>query len=177
MWRLISCRFCVYNKKMTDALTTLIAQEKAKLLILEREVAARKTRIATLEGMVTAGDMDAFLDGKIATPKTAPTQQVVAETTALTVGSISAAAQLTNKPPRRKKGEVKDAILSTLTLEPQHINTLMARVKESGYDLNYDRIRTQMWHFKQVGLVESPKEGFFIQTTKGVEYLNSKKAL
>lgn len=159
---------------MTNALTTLITQEKAKLLILEGEIVARKKRIATLESMVTAGDMDTFLDGKIATPLAPEKQPFLANPDTQKKSNI-AIVKSGEGVVRRKKGEVKEALLAALKPERQHIRTLMELLKDAGYDLTYNRVRTQMWHFKQVGLVESPEVGYFIQTAKGVEYLNSKK--
>ena len=159
---------------MTDALTNLIAQEKAKLLILESETAARKKRIAMLESMAASDDMDTFLDGKIAIPMT-PKNATVTAKPDIQLPPNLASTKLTDGAAPRKRGQVKEALLAALKSEMQHITTLMAVLKDAGYDLSYDRVRTQMWHFKQVGLVESPKNGYFIQTAKGLEYLNSQK--
>ena len=76
---------------------------------------------------------------------------------------------------QRKKGEVKFVLLSVLSFDSEPLADIRLKVKALGYDLSYDRVRTQLWSFKNDGLVESPEKGHYCWTEKGAAYVQSHK--
>lgn len=150
-----------------DALQQLIDQERAKLAILEKELAERKARIAVLESMRSESKLDAVLSEKLS-----PTQPSVksatntSEKSELRKAGWPLPAQSVKAEPQphaastveaRKHGEVKRALLSALTEQPMSLSEIAAKLD---FALG-DRLRVALWNLKRQGLVENPSKGYF----------------
>lgn len=166
---------------MDDALKQLIASEEAKLKVLESEVVTRRERIKVLKAMSqSTGELDAILAK--ATSTSTPAQQFLplpAEDSwpqpSAKVVPVPVVGDLGGANKRHRKGEVKQALLSVLTFSAKALADIQEAVKVAGYDLSYDRVRTQLWSFKNDGLVASPEKGCYSLTEKGAEFLATKK--
>jgi hypothetical protein len=196
---------------MDDPLIQRIADEEAKLRLLEAEVESRRRRIQVLKAAAQAlqtgdDDFDAVLSGKLEAKSAA-----VAPPGATTAPAanpfparmaqpqpVSAPQQQANLNPQaawpfptaakpdtpslddgrrqvHKRGEVKTALLTVLTKEPKHLSRIMLEAKRHGYELTYDRIRTQLWSYKAEGLVDNQQKGFYNLTQKGEAYVERQK--
>jgi hypothetical protein len=158
-----------------NPLDALIEQETAKLRILKEQVAQREQRLATLKGMRSGDDMDAFLAGQLATTGNAGAHPVV--------GKVESAAQLTieggqDDPGPRRKGQTKEIIMLALSPFAQHLKDVHKRTAELGREINYKHLRTQVWALAQgdAPLVESTKAGFYRRTADGQAYVDKLKS-
>lgn len=146
-----------------DALDQLIAQETAKLRVLESEVVARKQRIQTLRSMRENSDLDAVLADKIK-PAQKPEQQQLPE--------VAVPIQI----GRSKHGDVKRTLLALLnTREPTHLKTLIEGMARTGRQFDNKRMRAEMWYHKKDGLVTSDEPGWFKLTEHGQAFLEGQK--
>ena len=167
---------------MDDSLLTVIATEEAKLQVLEREVAARRQRIEALrdahKSMQQADEFDVLLAGRIEPKATTNRNPLpVASPPPLSINPQAAWAFPTARPVsaaapeiRRqihKKGEVKYTLLAVLVSGPKRIEEAVAAMKKLGYNLSYDRVRTQLWSFKGEGLADNPDKGVYQLTEQG----------
>lgn len=181
---------------MTDPLTQRIADEEAKLRLLEAEVQSRRKRIDALKAAVQAfqqgdNELDAMLAGKIVAARPveeqpAPVQAAPAASQAtltpqaswpFPTAAMPDASTRSGEPRRQihRRGEVKTALLAVLTLQPKHLGQIMSEAAKEGYDLTYDRIRTQLWSYKAEGLVDNPEKGCYVLTAKGKAYVDGLK--
>ncbi|KQT10815.1 hypothetical protein [Ramlibacter sp. Leaf400] len=168
-----------------DPLDTLIEQEQAKLRILEAEVAKLKHRVQTLVGMRAGSDIEAFLNAKVtlptvtlsgtAVPSPTPTPAAPHAERVFNQGSYAIA---TNVPlldgGRRKKGEVKRTILALYTLgEARKLSDALQELREKHYpEFDSRRMRSEVWTFKNDGLLESSREGYHKLTDKGLAFIS-----
>lgn len=169
------------NSCMDDSLLTVIATEEAKLQVLEREVAARRQRIEALraahKSMQQADEFDTLLAGRIEPQATIRKPVPTATPAPLSINPQAAWAFPTARPAaagapeiRRqihKRGEVKYTLLEVLVSGPKRIEDAVLAMKELGYNLSYDRVRTQLWSFKGEGLADSPDKGVYQLTEQG----------
>lgn len=192
---------------MDDPLIQRIADEEAKLRLLEAEVESRRRRIQVFKAAAQAlqsgdDDFDAVLAGKLearsamatATPPPSvnpfPARVVLPSPTSEpqqaslnpqgawpfpTAGRPDAPRSDDNRRQVHKRGEVKTALLTVLSKEPKHLTRIMAEAKRHGYELTYDRIRTQLWSYKAEGLVDNHQKGFYNLTDKGEAYVERQK--
>ena len=143
-----------------DALATLIQQERAKLRLLEAEVAARRQRVETLEAMRDGSDLDAVLSSKLASFKDRATLTVFNQPCVVTTSG------------RRRKGEVRRAVLGLLNQSTySHLTTMLADLEKAGIVIDNKRLRAELWGYKNNGLVESNEPGFYRVTEKGIALL------
>jgi len=170
-----------------DALDTLIEQEQAKLRILEAEVAKLKQRVQTLVGMRAGSDIEAVLTAKVTLP------MATLSGTAVSAPAPAPAPAASNSAPvfpqgsyviasnvplpdggRRKKGEVKRTILALYTLgEDRKLSDALQELREKHYpEFDSRRMRSEVWTFKNDGLLESSREGYHKLTDKGLAFLS-----
>lgn len=182
---------------MTDPLAQLIATEESNLRILEAEVEVRRQRIRALKTMFQSSpEWDAVLakaSEKVnskAVPSTLPLptsrswqmpegqqkQPTLPPLPSPEERSAQASSSKENgERAMRKKGEVKSALLLTLTEEAQPLVHVQKAMNDKGYELTYDRVRTQLWSYKNEGLVTNPKPGYYGLTPKGMNHVSGLK--
>jgi hypothetical protein len=161
---------------MTDTLKLLIDQEVAKLKILEAEVAVRKQRIDTLRSMQNSGDIDALLSARLS-PSIADEKPVTKATVQPpSTDNFKAFTDKLAETQRRPKGEVKNALLTSLTAEPQHLSAIQSAMAARNVPVNPDRLRAMLWNLKNSPekLVDSPVAGKFMLTDMGHQYIKHK---
>jgi hypothetical protein len=156
----------------------LLASERARLSVLEAEVAERKTFIAALEARLARDPIDALLDGRIA--DSAPIRALPARQKPPFVATVDAGQGLADpfltptaeastfaiNTPRQLSG--KETIMSVLTARDQETGEIVAALGAIGISMNSANLRTQLWHLKNDGLVESPRKGVFRLSPKAV---------
>ena len=152
---------------MENQIDHLVANEEAILRRLLDAVDAQKKRLAAIKNLpapvnVNIGNMS----------------EVIAPTPLMTVSTVGRVDQLQTeevKPPRNRnaKGAVRAAILNAVKDGADSTAAIVGAVKSSGIDLSADRVRTQLWNYKKDGLVNSPKEGRFNLSEKGLNFIKS----
>ena len=163
-------------RPMTNALDDLIAQELAKLLVLENEVAVRKNRIETLRGMREFGEMDTYLSAKASAMGSAAAA-VAGPGVAVAPLPNGFMDRIRNPVGRRPKGDVKNAVLSVLSTTPKSLSQVSDALDQSGMSLSRDQLRARLWILKTKDkLVQSPKDGQFALTKAGEDYILSNSA-
>lgn len=177
-----------------DPLALFIEQETAKLRIIETEAAALRQRIQTLKGMQSGSDLDAFLAGKISLPSLSVAgvgsagENVSRAVEDLRVSGVSAQPSglgmvekpdglgMVEVPRRRKKGEIKRALLSLLDrTTSKHLLDLISGMGLFGYSIDNKRMRAEMWAYANEGLVQRDKPGYFRLTEQGAAFLERQK--
>lgn len=156
-----------------DALSQLIQQENEKLRLLEAEAAGIRKRIQTLKDMQTGSDLDAFLAGKIAAPRT-PWRAVAQHAERPVAADASQPSDAA--PKQRRKGEVKRALLGVLDrTKAKHLKELIQAMAVIGYAIDNKRMRAEMWTYKNDGLVESDQPGYYRLSEQGAAFLERQK--
>lgn len=179
--------------RIMDEIAARIEAEEAKIRFLEDELKARRQRLqalrSALETLHQEDPLDALIADRVAHSLTQPTPpQAAGMQPALELRSppvqktlnaqewpMPAASGARAKRQLHGRGEVKNAILQMLSPQQSHIGKVMAMMKEAGYDLPYNRVRTQLWSYKEEGLVESHQRGFYQLTKQGEAYVERLK--
>ncbi|MBC7469780.1 MAG: hypothetical protein H7322_10680 [Ramlibacter sp.] len=181
---------------MDETLSAVLANEEAKLSVLEREVELRRKRVAALKAavnsMAEADDFDAVLAGKVGALKLVPDTEARPDDGVMAVPkpatkppptTLNPAAAwplpngkpLTGKGKQRKKGEVKAALLALLNRTPMHLTEVQGLAAAAGYTLNYNRVRAELWAYKNDGLVDSASKGYYTLNDQGEAYVERQK--
>jgi hypothetical protein len=158
--------------------TDLIAQEQAKIALLQAKIDECLRRIETLRSFENADELDSLLakslfPSPLPGPRTSSTtSELQSEQRRIEPKHVSNNDGHSN--PKRRLSEDVVGILRFVGLNGRSLDELEAYCASRGYEHNRGSLRSVMSNYKiKHGFIDSPKSGFFRLTDRALAFLNA----